>query len=176
MPLQAIALAALDQFRAARESRGSLPRRPAAGYLTSTTSATATGNLPKSRRASCRCAASTISATRSQPSRSVPASQPSTSRATHGSQPDHDRPPLRPPARDGREHAIRLLGRLCGHQSRRRPSLGRPMDAAAAHRRRSRQRKQRLSRRKPKAPLTDSNRRPLPYHGGALPTELRGHG
>ena len=26
-----------------------------------------------------------------------------------------------------------------------------------------------------KSPLTDSNRRPPPYHGGALPTELRGH-
>ena len=25
------------------------------------------------------------------------------------------------------------------------------------------------------SPLTDSNRRPLPYHGSALPTELRGH-
>src|SRR5512132_4723539 len=24
------------------------------------------------------------------------------------------------------------------------------------------------------SPLTDSNRRPPPYHGGALPTELRG--
>src|SRR4051794_31606804 len=24
------------------------------------------------------------------------------------------------------------------------------------------------------SPLTDSNRRPLPYHGSALPTELRG--
>src|SRR6185295_13566122 len=28
--------------------------------------------------------------------------------------------------------------------------------------------------RDPKSPLTDSNRRPPPYHGGALPTELRG--
>jgi hypothetical protein len=26
------------------------------------------------------------------------------------------------------------------------------------------------------SPLTDSNRRPLPYHGSALPTELRGRG
>src|SRR4029077_2417694 len=26
----------------------------------------------------------------------------------------------------------------------------------------------------PPSPLTDSNRRPLPYHGSALPTELRG--
>src|SRR5205823_13725091 len=25
-----------------------------------------------------------------------------------------------------------------------------------------------------RSPLTDSNRRPPPYHGGALPTELRG--
>src|SRR5436309_7458393 len=27
-----------------------------------------------------------------------------------------------------------------------------------------------------RSPLTDSNRRPPPYHGGALPTELRGRG
>ena len=26
----------------------------------------------------------------------------------------------------------------------------------------------------PESPLPDSNRRPLPYHGSALPTELRG--
>ena len=26
------------------------------------------------------------------------------------------------------------------------------------------------------SPLPDSNRRPLPYHGSALPTELRGRG
>src|SRR5437867_1629459 len=57
-------------------------RRAAAVTSTSTTSLTATGHPPKSRRASCRRAASTISATRSQPSRSAPASQPSTSRAT----------------------------------------------------------------------------------------------
>ena len=64
-----------------RESQLLFPS-PAAATSTCTTSATATGSPPKSRRASRRCAASTISATRSQPSRSVPASQPSTSRAT----------------------------------------------------------------------------------------------
>ena len=57
-------------------------RRSAVGISTSTTSATATGGRRRSRRASCRCAASTIFAIRSRPSRSVPASQPSTSRAT----------------------------------------------------------------------------------------------
>ena len=31
-------------------------------------------------------------------------------------------------------------------------------------------------RARPGSPLTDSNRRPLPYHGSALPTELRGQG
>ena len=31
-------------------------------------------------------------------------------------------------------------------------------------------------RARPASPLTDSNRRPLPYHGSALPTELRGQG
>jgi integrase len=34
----------------------------------------------------------------------------------HGRQPDHDRPPLRPLARDGREHAIRLLDELSADQ------------------------------------------------------------
>src|SRR3954464_11577964 len=29
--------------------------------------------------------------------------------------------------------------------------------------------------RNPQSPLTESNRRPSPYHGDALPTELRGH-
>src|SRR3954469_11437438 len=32
-----------------------------------------------------------------------------------------------------------------------------------------------LERQTDKSPLPDSNRRPLPYHGSALPTELRGH-
>jgi hypothetical protein len=41
--------------------------------------------------------------------------------------------------------------RVDGHQSRRRPRLGRRMDAGAADRRRSRQRKQRLGRMKTKA-------------------------
>jgi integrase len=81
VPLQAIALAALDQLGADRESQ-LLFRRAAAGTSTSTTSATAAGRPPTSRRASCRRVASTIAATRSRPSRSAPASQPSTSRAT----------------------------------------------------------------------------------------------
>jgi hypothetical protein len=79
VPLQALTLAALDQLGADRESQFLLP---SAVTSTSTTSATIIGNPPKSRRASCRRAASTISATRSQPSHSAPASQPSTSRAT----------------------------------------------------------------------------------------------
>ena len=71
--------------------------------------------------------------------------------ALHGSQPDHARPPLRP-SRARRTRARNPAPRrLRGHQSPRRPSLGRPMDAAAAHRRQSRQPKQRLSRRKLKA-------------------------
>ena len=47
-------------------------------------------------RVSRRSGGSTISGTRSRPLRSVPASQPR-SLALHGRQPDHDRPPLRPP-------------------------------------------------------------------------------
>jgi hypothetical protein len=42
-------------------------------------------------------------------------------------------------ARGGREHAIRLLDTYADIKARR-PSLGRPMDAAAADRRRGRQR------------------------------------
>ena len=34
----------------------------------------------------------------------------------------------------------------------------------------------RVRRPVPASPLADSNRRPLPYHGSALPTELRGQG
>jgi hypothetical protein len=39
---------------------------------------------------------------------------------------------------------------------------------------RAAKRKSRPVRRLPESPLSDSNRRPLPYHGSALPTELRG--
>jgi len=40
----------------------------------------------------------------------------------------------------------------------------------------SAQRNQPLCSHFPRSPLADSNRRPLPYHGSALPTELRGQG
>jgi hypothetical protein len=81
VPLQAIALAALDQLGADRESQLLFPSRRG-GYFDLhnfrnrywTPAQIATGIV--------RRAASTISATRSQPSRSAPASQPSTSRAT----------------------------------------------------------------------------------------------
>ena len=76
-------------------------------------------------------------------------------------------------ARDGREHAIRCStssaranvhgGRwwtLRGHQTSRSPSAA---DNGTA-----------LKQAEKRSPLTDSNRRPPPYHGGALPTELRG--
>jgi integrase len=48
-------------------------------------------------------------------------------------------------ARDGREHAIKLLD--IHSNQRRRPRRGRPVDVKDAHRRQGRQQKQRLSRR-----------------------------
>ena len=86
-------------------------------------------------------------------------------------QPDHDRPPLRPPrprrprardpparraqrARGGRSWTLR------GHR-RARIAPSKTTETAA---------EQEISG----SPLTDSNRRPPPYHGGALPAELRG--
>jgi death-on-curing protein len=41
---------------------------------------------------------------------------------------------------------------------------------------RPRHMKSRCFQRLRESPLPDSNRRPLPYHGSALPAELRGHG
>jgi integrase len=91
--------------------------------------------------------------------------------ALHGRQPDHDRPPLRPPrarrtrARDppARQPQRALGGRwwtLGGRREAITPPRKTTKTAA----------EQAIS----ESPLTDSNRRPPPYHGGALPTELRG--
>jgi integrase len=81
VPLQAIALAALDRLRADRESQLLFPS-PRGGYFDLHNFRNRYWKPAQVAAASCRCAASTISATRSQPSRSVPASQPSTSHAT----------------------------------------------------------------------------------------------
>jgi integrase len=81
VPLQTIALEALDQQRTGRQGALVSPRSGAA-TSTGTTSATASGNLRSSRPGSNRCGGSTISGTPSPPSRSVPASPPSTSPAT----------------------------------------------------------------------------------------------
>src|SRR6266511_1928049 len=71
---------------------------PASGAATSTSTTSAPTNGDPHRRppASRRPDGSTISGTPSRPSRSVPASQPSTSLAI-GRQPHDDRPPLRQP-------------------------------------------------------------------------------
>jgi hypothetical protein len=76
-------------------------------------------------------------------------------------------------ARDGREHAIKLLDTyrapelststrwtLGGHRT--------PVTTSTLTTKSAAEQEKTLS------PLTDSNRRPPPYHGGALPTELRG--
>jgi hypothetical protein len=104
---------------------------------------------PKSRRASCRRAASTISATRSQPSLRAGVSTFDLSRYMGASLAMIDRHTATSHATD----ASTQSGSSTATRTSKRPTskLGRPMDAATAHRRRSRQRKQRLSRRKPKA-------------------------
>src|SRR6266511_3616089 len=80
VPLQAIALAALDQLIADRESQLLFPSHRG-GYFDLHNFRNRCWKPAQIAAASCRRAASTISATRSQPSRSAPASQPSTARA-----------------------------------------------------------------------------------------------
>ena len=65
-------------------------------------------------------------------------------------------------ARDGREHAIRLLDELSVEQGHRGPG-GRCVDTGREKRRQRRQQKRRLRREEQEAPLTDSNRRPLTF-------------
>jgi integrase len=79
--LQSRALRALDRLRADRESQLLFPSSRG-GYFDLHNFRNRYWDPPKSRQASRRCAASTISATCSQPSRSAPASRPSTSRVT----------------------------------------------------------------------------------------------
>jgi hypothetical protein len=65
--------------------------------------------------------------------------------------------------RDGREHAIRLLDDLCASERPRWTLVGTawtPKPAAAANRDNGTAAKQAKTR----SPLTDSNRRPPPYH------------
>ena len=81
VPLQARALEALDRIPDGRDSRFCF-RASAVVTSTSTTSDRSSGGRPRSRPGSTRCGGSTISGTPSRPSRSVPASPPSTSPAT----------------------------------------------------------------------------------------------
>jgi integrase len=82
VPLQAVALAALDGLRRPDPECPLLFRPRVAATSTSTTSGTAAGGRRSRRPGSRRFAGSTISATRSRPSRFVPESPPSTSRVT----------------------------------------------------------------------------------------------
>src|SRR5215216_2551521 len=148
VPLQAVALAALDQLRADRESQLLFPSRRG-GYFD-------LHNFRNRYWKPAQIAAGIVPPRlRSPPHvRNVRAQRRHLNLrplALPGSQPGHDRPPLRPPCTRRTRARNPAPRRLRIQQSRRRPSLGRPMDAAAAHRRRSRQRKQGLSRRKPKA-------------------------
>jgi hypothetical protein len=100
----------LSNFRRGQAQTFSF-HRYAAPTSISTTSAPESGNPPNSQPGSHRSAASTISGTRSRPSRCVPASQPSTSPATWApalTMIDRHCGHL---ARDGRDRAINLLDR-----------------------------------------------------------------
>ena len=81
VPLQTIALAALEQLPSAPHSRLGSRRRQAA-TSTCTTSATGTGDPLSAPRVSSRSGGSTTFGTRLRPSRSAPGSRPSTSPAT----------------------------------------------------------------------------------------------
>ena len=133
---------------------------PAAATSTCTTSATATGNPPNATSQSTRSGAYRSQAhlrhvrapRRHLHLRPLP---------LHGRQPDDDRPPLRaprqrrPPARDRPPRQL---------QQQPRPHGGREVDATRGHAQRP-GRKTPSKQDKRQSPLSDSNRRPLPYHG-----------
>jgi integrase len=108
--IRAVPLQAIAQRSTSSEPRESqlLFRRAAAVTSTSTTSATATGHpaqiaagiVPSRRVYDLRHTFATFAPRRRLNLRPL---------ALHGSQPGHDRPPYGHLARDGREHAIRLL-------------------------------------------------------------------
>ena len=75
-------------------------------------------------------------------------------------------------ARDGREHAIQAPRRAQRTRIRTVDTGGRCVDVEAASRRQNRQRKRRLSREENRSPLTDSNRRPPPYHPAVAESPL----
>src|SRR5918994_373807 len=83
VPLQGIALEALDQLRRGRTVRCS-SRTPTAATLTSATSTGAIGSPSRKRPESTRCAISTTCATRTPPSRYGRACRCSRSRASWG--------------------------------------------------------------------------------------------
>jgi integrase len=133
--MQAIALAALDQLRADRESQLLFPSQRG-GYFDlhnfrnrySKPAQIAAGIVPLRRVYDLRHTFATFALR-------AGISTFDLSRYTGASLTMIDRH-LRPP-RAGRTRARNPAPRrLRGHQSRRRPGLGRPMDAAAAHRRR----------------------------------------
>jgi integrase len=109
VPLQAIALAALDELQQPEPECPLLFPSANGPTSTSTVSGTATGGRHRGRPGSSRFAGSTIFGTRSRPSRFVPVSPPLTSLATWElslAMIDRHYGHL---ARDGREHAIKLL-------------------------------------------------------------------
>jgi integrase len=81
VPLQAVALGALDELRPDAECPLLFPS-VRGGHIDLHTSATASGNQRRRPLGSHRCDGSTISGTRSRPSRFVPVFPPSTSPAT----------------------------------------------------------------------------------------------
>ena len=151
VPLQAIALAALDQLPRAMRERSCCSRPRAAATSTCTTSATATGSPPSSRPGSSRCAAIyDLRHTFATFALRAGISTFDLSRYMGASLTMIDRH-YGHLARDGREHAIRLLDSYADTT----PPTCTLVDARwtpnSAPSSPIRQRKQRLSRRKAKA-------------------------
>ena len=135
VPLQAVALAALDQLSPDRESQLLFPSHRG-GYFDLHNFRNRYWK-PAQTRGGHRAAAPRLrSPTHVRNLRAPCRHLNLRPLALHGSQPDHDRPSLRPPRPRRTRARDPAPRRLRGHQNRRRPRLGRPMDAAAARRRR----------------------------------------
>jgi len=114
VPLQAIALEAIERQLSTRHGRLLFPAERG-GYLDLHNFRNRTGSRHNVPPGSSLCAGSTISGTPSRPSRSVPAFPPSICPVTWASLTMIDRH-YGHLARDGREHAIRLLDELSAGQ------------------------------------------------------------
>jgi integrase len=150
VPLQTIALEAIEQQPARRQSAPCVPRRAGRLPRPAQLPQPRVESLPSARQGSNHRAGSTIYGTRLRPSHYAPGSRPSTFPATWR-QPDDDRPPLRPP----RPRRTRACDPPARRAERRRTSTvdvgGRRVDTKFRGRHQQRQRKHGLSRQKVEA-------------------------